>query len=200
MRNSGIEVDNQLAVVYSPLLSKAYKTYINMEYYNSVKWIKHIYKYVNKGSDMAVLSLQPETSDRNAVIHIDEVAQYEAGRHISSNEAEWQIRSLPTNERSPVVIHLEVHLRNGQRVYLKAEKCSKNSPESTGYNVNRFLHVMSENDVMQKHCCIRKCIRITHEMRVERHLKDANEERGPADNLECQRNRKKLYCTVRRAP
>ena len=35
---------------------------------------------------MAVLGLQPDISDRNAVMHIDGVAHYQTGRYISSNE------------------------------------------------------------------------------------------------------------------
>ena len=56
---------------------------------------------MNKGSDMAVFGVQPEGSDRNAVIHIDEIAQYQAGRYISSSEAVWRILSFPIHERSP---------------------------------------------------------------------------------------------------
>ncbi|XP_013793958.1 uncharacterized protein LOC106478000 [Limulus polyphemus] len=87
MRNGDIEVDNRWVVPYSSLLSKTYKAHINVEYRNSVKSIKYICKYVNKGSNMAVFGVQPERRDRNAVIHIDEIAQYQAGRYISSNEA-----------------------------------------------------------------------------------------------------------------
>ena len=76
MRNGDIEVNNQWVVPYSPLLSKAYKLHINVEYCNSVNSIKYICKYVNKGSNMAVFGLQTQ---RN-YIHIDEIAQYQAGR------------------------------------------------------------------------------------------------------------------------
>ncbi|GFT37609.1 ATP-dependent DNA helicase [Trichonephila clavipes] len=54
IRNIDIEVDNRWIVPYSPLLSKTFKAHINVEYCNSVKSIKYICKYVNKGSDMAV--------------------------------------------------------------------------------------------------------------------------------------------------
>jgi hypothetical protein len=67
-------------------------------------------KCVNKGSDMAVFGVQPEISDRNAVLHIDEIAQYQARRYISSNEAVWRILSFPIHERSPAVVHLAVRL------------------------------------------------------------------------------------------
>ena len=60
---------------------------------------------------MAVFGLQPEIKD------FDEIVQYQAGRYISSNEAVWRILSFPIHERSPAVVHLAVHLQNGQRVY-----------------------------------------------------------------------------------
>ncbi|XP_039291456.1 uncharacterized protein LOC120353047 [Nilaparvata lugens] len=60
MRNGDIDVDNRWVVPYSPLLSKTYQAHINVEYCNSVKSIKYICKYVNKGSDMAVFSVQSD--------------------------------------------------------------------------------------------------------------------------------------------
>ncbi|XP_035211100.1 uncharacterized protein LOC118185339 [Stegodyphus dumicola] len=48
---------------------------------------------------------------------IKEVHQYERGRYISSNEAVWRILNFSIHERYPTVIHLSVHLENGQRVY-----------------------------------------------------------------------------------
>lgn len=47
----------------------------------------------------------------------DEIARYQMGRYISSNEAIWHILSFPIHERDPAVQHLE----NGQRVYFTEE-------------------------------------------------------------------------------
>ncbi|VDM93429.1 unnamed protein product [Onchocerca ochengi] len=63
---------------------------------------------------------RPERNDRNAVLHIDEIAQYQAGKYISSNEAVWRILSFTIHERNPAVVHLAVHLENGKRVYFTA--------------------------------------------------------------------------------
>ncbi|GFY26458.1 ATP-dependent DNA helicase [Trichonephila clavipes] len=84
VRNIDIEVDNRWIVPYSPLLSKTFKAHINVEYCNSVKSIKYIYKYVNKGSDMAVFGVG------NVAAPLDEINQYQLGRYISSNEANGQ--------------------------------------------------------------------------------------------------------------
>lgn len=111
MRNGEMEIDNRWIVPYSPLLSKTFQAHINVEYCNSVKSIKYICKYVNKGSDMAVFGV----TDQNTAP--DEVTQYQIGRYISSNEAVWRIFSFPIHSRHPTVFHLSVHLENGQRVY-----------------------------------------------------------------------------------
>ncbi|XP_043937508.1 uncharacterized protein LOC122810098 [Protopterus annectens] len=149
MRNGDIEVDNRWVVPYSPLLSKTYKAHINVEYCNSVKSIKYICKYVNKGSDMAVFGVQPEGSDRNAVIHINEIAQYLAGRYISSNEAVWRILSFAIHERSPAVVHLAVHLENGQHIYFTAvnvQQIALNPPATT---LTAFF-TLCQNDAFAK--------------------------------------------------
>ena len=62
---------------------------------------------------MEVFGLQSKISD------IDEIAQYQAGRYISSSEAVWRILSFPIHERSPAFVHFAVHLQNGQRVYFR---------------------------------------------------------------------------------
>lgn len=102
------KIDNRWVVPYCPLLSKTFAAHINVEYCNSVKSIKYVCKYINKGSDQATFEL--------ATKH-DEVCQYQTGRYISTSEAVWRIFSFSIHERYPSVIHLAVHLENYQRVY-----------------------------------------------------------------------------------
>ena len=104
-----VTVDNRWVVPYSPLLSKIFNCHVNVEFCNSVKAIKYICKYIYKGSDQAVISIE-----RN---DINEVQKYEHGRYISSNEAVWRILNFPISGRHPAVVQLAVHLENGQRVY-----------------------------------------------------------------------------------
>ena len=89
---NGIHIDNRWVVPYSPVLSRFFNAHINVEFCNSVKCIKYICKYVNKGSDQAVFALQNKN---------DEVSRYEAGRYISSSEAAWRIFCFPIHERYP---------------------------------------------------------------------------------------------------
>lgn len=42
-------------------------------------------------------------------------------RYISSNELCWRIFGFPIYDKHPMVVHLAVHLENGQRVYFTEE-------------------------------------------------------------------------------
>lgn len=126
-RNSGFTVDNRWIVPYSPVLSRMFNAHINVEYCNSVKSIKYICKYVNKGPDMAIVQLESTNSN-------DEITMYQMGRYVSSNEAFWRIFSFPIHDRYPAVVHLSVHLENGQRVYFRPENAANvvsNPPNTT---------------------------------------------------------------------
>ncbi|GBP12556.1 hypothetical protein EVAR_10225_1 [Eumeta japonica] len=93
------------------------KAYCNVEYYDPVKSIKYICKYATKGSDMAIFGIQ--TSNIN-----DEITRYQVGRYVNCNETLWRILSFPIHDSHPTVVHLGVHLENGQKVYFTASKAT----------------------------------------------------------------------------
>jgi hypothetical protein len=124
-----IEIDNRWVVPYNPLLAKMFQAHINVEWCHSVKSIKYICKYINKGSDQAVFELQKTGRV------VDEVQTFQMGRYISSNEAVWRILGMPIHERYPAVQHLSVHLENGQKGLLQSSKCS-GFKCTTGYNTD----------------------------------------------------------------
>lgn len=124
-------IDNKWIVPYSPILSKTFNAHINIEFCNSVKAIKYICKYINKGSDQAIFNLQQEVGNSDTR---NEVQTYQAGRYISSNEAVWRLLSFPLHERYPSVTHLAVHLENGERIYFNEhnfENRMSNPPKTT---------------------------------------------------------------------
>lgn len=55
------------------MLSRCFNAHINVEYYRSVKAIKYIFKYINKGSHRATFSVNSEN---------DEIPNYLNGRYI----------------------------------------------------------------------------------------------------------------------
>ncbi|XP_075210425.1 uncharacterized protein LOC142317760 [Lycorma delicatula] len=94
---------------------------------------------------MAVFSVQSQNSVRNAVRHIDEIAQYQAGRYISSNEAAWRMFSFPMHERNPAVVHLAVHLENGQRVYFTDANVQQRAFNPPGTTLTAFFTLCQED-------------------------------------------------------
>uniref|UniRef100_A0A8D9B6G9 ATP-dependent DNA helicase n=1 Tax=Cacopsylla melanoneura TaxID=428564 RepID=A0A8D9B6G9_9HEMI len=121
----GMILGSEWVVPYNPVLLRSFNAHINVEICNSVKSIKYICKYVNKGSDQAAFTLQNE---------FDEVTKYETGRYLSSSEAVWRILCFPIHERYPPIVHLSVHLENGQRVYFttdNVEQRVQNPPKTT---------------------------------------------------------------------
>ncbi|XP_075451755.1 uncharacterized protein LOC142492724 [Ascaphus truei] len=140
--NTNIQVDNKWIVPYSPLLSKTFNAHINVEYCNSVKSIKYICKYVNKGSDMAIFGI---TNDKIK----DEISLYQLGRYISSNEAVWRILSFPIHQRHPTVVHLTVHLENGQRVYFTPHNAHSLAAQPPNTTLTAFFQ-LCQNDSFAK--------------------------------------------------
>jgi len=64
IKNKDVVVENSWIVPNSPLLSKTFKAHCNVEYYNSVKSIKYVCKYVTKGSDIVVFGIAaPDSND-----------------------------------------------------------------------------------------------------------------------------------------
>ncbi|UYV73054.1 hypothetical protein LAZ67_10001682 [Cordylochernes scorpioides] len=126
-----VTIDNRWVVPYSPLLSKMFCAHINVENCSSVKAIKYICKYVNKGSDQAIINLRREGRGPDPQ---NEVRMYQCARYISSNEAVWRLLSLPLHQRHPAVIHLAVHLENGERIYFNQNTLAhrmRNPPRTT---------------------------------------------------------------------
>ena len=136
VRQMDVEIDNRWVVPYNPVLTKMFNAHINVECCNSVKSIKYITKYVNKGSDQAVFGVQNEH---------DEVSRYETGRYMSSSEAVWRILEFPIHERYPPVIHLSVHLENGQRVYFTEENAREVAETPTDTTLTAYFKLNAED-------------------------------------------------------
>ncbi|XP_026476423.1 uncharacterized protein LOC113382080 [Ctenocephalides felis] len=137
VKGRDLYVDNRWIVPYSPILSKTFQAHINVEFCNSVKSIKYICKYINKGSDMAMFAVAKTN---------DEVSEYQMGRYVSSNEAIWRIFSFPIHERHPSVVHLAVHLENGQRVYFNPVNAVDRAAHPPPTTLTSFFSICQRDD------------------------------------------------------
>lgn len=130
------DIDNRWIVPYNPLLLKIFDAHINVELCSSIKSIQYVTKYINKGSDQATFSIQSP----------NEVEKYQSGRYICSSEAVWRILSFEVHNRAPTIVHLAVHLENGQRVYFTGKNIQEvvNNPRDT--TLTAFFKLCAQDD------------------------------------------------------
>ncbi|XP_052750249.1 uncharacterized protein LOC128200537, partial [Galleria mellonella] len=88
---------------------------------------------------MAVFGVAAENSN-------DEVTQYQMGRYVSSNEGMWRIFSFPIHERHPTVVHLAVHLENGQRVYFTDANVLQRVDRPPSTTLTSFFEMCQNDD------------------------------------------------------
>ncbi|XP_054091375.1 uncharacterized protein LOC128923026 [Zeugodacus cucurbitae] len=83
---------------------------------------------------MAVFGLQSSNTN-------DEISRYQVGRYVNCNEAIWRIFAFPIHERHPTVIHLAVHLENGQRVYFTASNATQRAETPPATTLTSFFAI-----------------------------------------------------------
>jgi len=135
-----VEVDNRWVVPYCPILSSMFQAHINIEWCHSVRSIKYICKYINKGSDQAIFNVQGKVPVQ------DEVQAFQLGRYLCSSEAIWRILNFPIHERYPTVVHLSVHLENGQRVYFRPENLQQQMQEPQKTTLTAFFDLCQHDN------------------------------------------------------
>lgn len=131
------DLDNGWVVPYNPVLLRHFDAHINVEYCNDIKAIKYILKYINKGTDQAAISLERE---------LDEIKFFETGRYLSTNEAVWRILQFSMHERFPTVMHLAVHLEDGQRIYFTEKNISEKLRNSINTTLTGFFEICAKDD------------------------------------------------------
>ncbi|XP_074318340.1 uncharacterized protein LOC141655147 [Silene latifolia] len=105
------EMDNRSIVTYNPGLLLMFDAHINVEWCNTAKAIKYLFKYISKGPDKATLVIQEDTQD--------EIKAYMDCRYLSASEAAKRIFEFDIQERYPSVMRLPVHLEGEQSVVIK---------------------------------------------------------------------------------
>ena len=103
---NGKHIDNRWVEPHNPFLCRTFDTHANVEYCATVKAIKYVCDYVNKGKDKAVVALQQKYRD-------DEITRFQVARYRCTSEAMWCIFHFPIQDHDPTLQHLQVHLENG---------------------------------------------------------------------------------------
>lgn len=137
VRGRMLTIDNKWVVPYSPILCRSFNAHINVEYCHSVKAIKYICKYINKGSDQATISVGKTHN---------EIETYLNGRYISTSEAVWRILEFHIHERHPTVTHLAVHLENGERVYFTQNNLLQRAKTPPATTLTAFFELCRKDD------------------------------------------------------
>ncbi|XP_026470268.1 uncharacterized protein LOC113374439 [Ctenocephalides felis] len=165
LSNGGvIDVVNRWVVPYSSLLCKTYKAHINVELCSSVKSIKYICKYVHKGSDKAIFAIK-------SINENDEITRYQMGRYVSSYEAIRRIFGFPIHERKPPVVHLAVHLENGQRVYFTENNILQQALTAPKTTLTAFINFVIDQILLEdllQHYYIQIYLNILHGIKIKR--------------------------------
>src|SRR5512138_351968 len=153
---NGVEVDNRWVVPYNPYLLRKYTCHINLEICSTVKSIKYLYKYVYKGLDRAVISIQrsneeptihPEVNNQELqTIDVDEIQNYLSGRYISPPEACWRIFGFHPQEKSHTVMQLAVHLEGRNSILFNSETTREDLANAHRTTLIEFFKLCANNN------------------------------------------------------
>ncbi|XP_074313836.1 uncharacterized protein LOC141649032 [Silene latifolia] len=111
IKNGIHELDDKSIAPYNPGLLVMFDVHINVEWCNTAKAIKYLFKYISKGPDKATLVIQEDTND--------EIKAYMDCRYLSASEAAWRIFEFDIQERYPSIMRLPVNLEGEQTVVIK---------------------------------------------------------------------------------
>ncbi|CAE1175580.1 unnamed protein product [Acanthosepion pharaonis] len=124
---------------YCPLVVKSFNAHINVEYCHSVRSIKYVCKYINKGTDAAMFGIRQEGS-------VDEIQDFLAGRVISSTANPWHIFSFPIHERFPAIVQLAVHLENDELRYFSADVAMNVAARTKDTTLTAFFKLCRQDE------------------------------------------------------
>ncbi|GMF41744.1 unnamed protein product [Phytophthora fragariaefolia] len=112
---------NQWFVPYNPYLSQKYNCHINVEVSTTLTAVKYLYKYVYKGSDKAVITIETVRGEsRQARMEPNEIIRYLNARYISPVEACMRLLGYAIQGKTHSIVQLTIHLENAQVVTFRS--------------------------------------------------------------------------------
>ncbi|XP_022023686.1 uncharacterized protein LOC110923942 [Helianthus annuus] len=143
---SGVRLDNRNVVPYNKRLLKRYQAHINVEWCNQSGSVKYLFKYINKGPDMATAVVSGDTSSTIKEKPKDEINEYYDCRYISACEASWRIFSNEVHYRYPAIMRLPFHLPGQQNVVYGADDDIDNVLSKPSVASSIFMQWMKLNE------------------------------------------------------
>ncbi|KAG3001519.1 hypothetical protein PC120_g20227 [Phytophthora cactorum] len=123
-------------VPYNPYLSQKYNCHINVEVCTAITAVKYLYKYVYKGSDKAVITVEAVRGEGNQTqIEPNEILRFLNARYISPVEACMRLLDYSVQGKTHAITQLTLHLENEQMVTFR-------SSDDPAVVVTRCKHTM----------------------------------------------------------
>ncbi|KAG3164947.1 hypothetical protein PI124_g4988 [Phytophthora idaei] len=115
------ETINQWVVPYNPYLSQKYNCHINVEVCTAIRPVKYLYKYVYKGSDKAVITVEVVRGEGGQTqLEPNEILRFLNARYISPVEACMRLLDYSVQGKTPAITQLTIHLENEQMVTFRS--------------------------------------------------------------------------------
>lgn len=111
-------VTNRWVVPYNPGLLKALQCHINVECVANVECVKYIFKYVQKHSDRASITMSNANEENYQTV--DEIALCEDCRYICPYEAYGHLNSFKHWDNKPSVTRLPIYVDKFEKPYWDA--------------------------------------------------------------------------------
>ncbi|KAG3241155.1 hypothetical protein PI124_g13973 [Phytophthora idaei] len=115
------ETINQWVVPYNPYLSQKYNCHINVEVCTAITAVKYLYKYVYKGSDKAVITVEAVRGEGNQTqIEPNEILRVLNARYISPVETCMRLLDYSVQGKTQAITQLTIHLENEQMITFRS--------------------------------------------------------------------------------
>ncbi|XP_012857574.1 PREDICTED: uncharacterized protein LOC105976856 [Erythranthe guttata] len=99
-------LDNGFVVPYNLALLKKYRAHINVEFCNKNKYIKYLFKYVNKGHDRVTMVFYQSYNPGATPESCNEKKMYYDRGYLSACEAAWRLFNFDIHFRDPPAVRL----------------------------------------------------------------------------------------------
>ncbi|KAJ4806202.1 hypothetical protein LUZ62_018768 [Rhynchospora pubera] len=126
-RKNGCLLDNRHVVPHNIKMLIKYDAHINVERCHSSSTVKYLFKYISKGHDRAMVTIQrgpvsvstTSSQQETAQTTMDEIRYYLDCRYLTPHESIWRVFSYDVHYSYPSVERLPVHLPSQNNIVFR---------------------------------------------------------------------------------